>query len=516
MNNKSFLTQCICAIIFLFIFSSCDSISNQVNELEEIIVLAHAKANNADVDAFNIIDLFTSVEAFEKVESLIQCGAKLDSVTYMGHNWFKVSYDLTNWYNTESGDEDGLALLYWKINKIDDKFKLYDVAYAYSQCKSDIEDLPVADRIKFWFKSFKYDDIQPYFQGKLCKVKNGNKYGFINIEGVEILPCKYDDVAFVMGDLIEIDEQEIVYDDSMDSFLHVKLDNKFGVVNFDGEEIIPCKYDDLTLFTKYSCLFKTELDGKYGLINFDGTEIIPCKYSDLTQFGDAIKSKSNNKYGLITYEGTEIIPCKYDDFTIIEEYGFDVIKSKSNSRYGLIRIKSEQLYGEWFTVVQGEEILPCIFDKIETDDWGMLKVQRDNLWSYYTIDGTQETEFYEDIKYYYDMDNPMFAAKSNGKWGYLNKAGDILIPFVLDYAGKPYKDGTAYVKYNGQSGEIHDVLVRRTIIVPAILAILSKERIVLFVMAQDKCQFEAGELFLAHNNVQLAEDWGTFLFPHLG
>ena len=49
----------------------------------------------------------------------------------------------------------------------------------------------------------------------------------------------------------------------------------------------------------------------------------------------------------------------------------------------------------------------------------------------------------------------MFAAKSNGKWGYLNKAGDILIPFVLDYAGKPYKDGTASVEYNGQRGELN-------------------------------------------------------------
>lgn len=459
MNSKSFLVQCICTIFFLSIFSSCNSNSNQVKEMTEIIVLAHTEASKLEEDTFlsntNIYDIFTSEAIFKEVRFRIRDGARLDSITYIGHNWFKVSYDLTNWYNTESGDEDGLALLYWEIKKEDGKFKLDNVAYAYSQCMSDVEDLPYADRIKFWFNTIKYDDIQPYFQGKLCKVKNGNKYGFINIEGVEILPCKYDDVAFVMGDLIEIDEQEIVYDDSMDSFLHVKLDNKFGVVNFDGEEIIPCKYDDLTLFTKYSCLFKTELDGKYGLINFDGTEIIPCKYSDLTQFGDAIKSKSNNKYGLITYEGTEIIPCKYDDFTIIEEYGFDVIKSKSDSRYGLIRIKSEQLYGEWFTVVQGVEILPCIFDKIETDDWGMLKVQRDNLWSYYTIDGTKVTEFYEDIKYYYDMDNPMFAAKSNGKWGYLNKAGDILIPFVLDYAGKPYKDGTASVEYNGQRGELN-------------------------------------------------------------
>lgn len=475
MNNKSFLAQCICAIIFLSIFSSCDSNSNQVKEMTEIIMLAHADANEIKIDknidivldddilkAANIGYLFASGETFKKMESLIQCGAKLDSVTYIGHNWFKVSYDLSNWYNSESGDEDGLALLYWKIKKEDDKFKLDNVAYAYSQCTSYIEDLPNADRFKYWFNTIKYDDVQPYFQGNICKVRNNDKYGFINIEGIEILPCQYDDIAFVMGDLIEIDEKEIVYDDCLDSLLYVKLDDKYGLINFDGKEIAPCKYDDLTLFTEYLYLFKTELDDKYGMINFEGKEIIPCKYSDLTHFGDAIKSKSNDKYGLVSYEGIEIIPCKYDDFIIVDEYNFDVIKSKSNNKYGLIRINAAQLYGEGFTIVEGKEILPCIFDELEMDDWGMVKVQNNDLWSYYTIDGTQVTEFYEDVEYYYDMDSPLFAAKSNGKWGYINKDGDVLISFVLDYAGEPNKDGTAFVEYNGQRGEL-DLNTRRFI-----------------------------------------------------
>ena len=92
----------------------------------------------------------------------------------------------------------------------------------------------------------------------------------------------------------------------------------------------------------------------------------------------------------------------------------------------------------------------------------MLKVQRENLWSYYTANGTQVTDFYEDIEYYYkdancsvcNLDHPIFAAKSNGKWGYLDESGNILIRFILDYAGTPYKDGTAYVTYNGKSAEL--------------------------------------------------------------
>lgn len=428
MNNKSFLTLCVCVIIFLSIFSSCNSSSNQVKEMEKIIVLADSIINNTTTNytaineaesvlAPSIDELFTYETTFEKMRFLNQCGAKLDSITYIGHNWFKVSYDLTDitdWYDGYSvGD---LAILYLKINKEDDKFKLDDVAYAYSQCTSYIEDFPVADRIKFWFKSFKYDDVQSYFQGNICKVRDDDKYGFINIEGIEILPCKYDSVAFVMGDLFKKDEKEIVYDafwDS-DSLLYVKLDKKYGLINFDGEEITPCKYDNLTPFSEYRHLFKTELDDKYGMINFKGNEIIPCKYDDL-------------------------IIVEYDEYD--EEYYDDVIKSKSNDKYGLIDF-------------DGEEIIPCIFDKLETEKWGMVKVQRDNLWSYYTIYGSKVTEFYEDIEYYFDVNNPTFAAKLNGKWGYINETGDLLIPFVLDAAGKPYEDGTAFVEYNGQWGEL--------------------------------------------------------------
>ena len=491
MNNKSFWAQCIFAIILLSIFSSCDSKSNQMKEMVECIKLAHTKANNIEEDASsstNINDLFTSEAIFKKVRYLIHNGAKLDSITYIGYNWFKVSYDLTNWYICESGDQDGLALLYWKIKKEDNKLKLDNVAYAYSQCTSNIKDLPNVDRIKFWFKTIGYDEVQPYFQGSLCKVRNSNKYGFINIDGMEIIPCKYDDIAFIGGDLFKTDEIEIVLDDSRDSLLHVKLNDKFGFINLEGTEIVPCKYDELTIFEWNEKLLQVKLDNKYGLINFEGTEIVPCKYDELTIFEwneKLLQVKLDNKYGLINFEGTEIIPCKYDDFTqfkwgiYLREYE-KLLQVKLDNKYGLINLEKKEIIpckydsiGHYMPFMdelsgaivklddkyglidlEGKEIIPCLFEQI-SQDGTLIKVRKENLCCYYECFGTQVTEFYEDINYYYDdLDHPIFAAKSNGKWGYLNEDGDILISFYLDYAGTPYKDGTAYAVYKGYSGEI--------------------------------------------------------------
>lgn len=464
MNNKFYFLKCICVIISLSIFSSCNSNSDKVKEMEKIIISAHTKANELQRDDFlnssNINDLFTSNATKHNAHYLIlreeeEC--HFDSITYIGNNWFKVSYDLSDCGWPCDCDE----IHYWKLKKEDNKYKIDNGDNAYSQCTSQIKDLSYADRIRFWVNSRKYDDVQPYFQGNLCKVSKDDKYGFINIEGEEILPCKYDDITFVLGDLSKTDYNGFR---SGDNLVRVKLDNKYGIVNLDGKEIIPCKYDDLTiLFDWGKDLLKVKLDNKYGFINFEGKEIIPCKYDDLTSFEYyLIKAELDNKYGFIDYEGNEIIQCKYDDLTLFDNNNNDLFKVKSNNKYGLINLEME-IEAEVEIIFEVKELLPCLFDCINPlEDDQMLKVQRENLWGYYTIDGTQVTDFYEDIEYYYkdannsvcNLDHPIFAVKSNGKWGYLDESFDTLIEFVLDYAGQPYKDGTAFVEYNGQYGEI--------------------------------------------------------------
>ena len=438
--------------------ANAESTITKIKEMEECIVLAHTEASKLEKGDFlsnpNIHDIFTSETIFEQVRSQTQYGEKLDSITYIEHNWFKVSYDLSGYYFDSGENEDYDVLLYLKIKNEDNKFKLDDIAYAYSQCTLNIKDLPCVERIKFWFKTFKYDEVQPYFQGNLCKVRNDDKYGFINIEGMEIIPCKYEDVAFLRGDILEIDK-EYIYDDYKDSLLCVKTDNKYGLINLEGKEIIPCKYDNLTLFYG-GWLFKTESANKYGLVDSYGKERIPCEYDDFTLFQNRlIKAKTDNKYGLFEFDGKEIVPCKYDNLALLDSDCDYLVKAESDNKYGLIEFEMASDY-ELPTIVKGKEILPCSFDHIESVDWGMLKVQRDNLWSYYKKDGTQVTDFYENIIYYHDkMDYPIYAAKSNGKWGYINKDGDMIISFILDYAGEPYKDGTAYASYNGYDGKVN-------------------------------------------------------------
>ena len=104
------------------------------------------------------------------------------------------------------------------------------------------------------------------YEVNLVRIYNKGTAGVCDLNGKEIVPCKYD-VTMVGGD-----------------FIKVKLNNKEGVYNFNGNEIIPCKYD-VVWVTEY---VSVELNGKKGVYDLNGKEIIPCKYDDINCIADGV------------------------------------------------------------------------------------------------------------------------------------------------------------------------------------------------------------------------------------
>ena len=83
-------------------------------------------------------------------------------------------------------------------------------------------------------------------------------------------------------------------------------------------------------------LIKVRLDGKYGFINKDGEEIIPCKYIDADDFFDGLaRVHSKEGWGFVNKDGEEIISCKYEDADYFW-FGAETAEVKLN--------------GEWITI----------------------------------------------------------------------------------------------------------------------------------------------------------------------
>lgn len=132
-----------------------------------------------------------------------------------------------------------------------------------------------------WLK--KYDAVWGFFNG-LAKVWLNDKYGFVDKDGNEVVPPKYDEV----GEFIE-------------GLVAVQLDGKWGFVNKKGRNVIPPKYNFVWYFSEG---LAPVLKGKWGFVNKRGEEVIPLKYNKISFFYDGLaKVWLNGKELLIDKQG---------------------------------------------------------------------------------------------------------------------------------------------------------------------------------------------------------------------
>ena len=149
----------------------------------------------------------------------------------------------------------------------------------------------------------KYDDAE-YFSEGLAKVKMNGRWGFIDKNGKEVIPCKYDSAySFSEG---------LAYVQMNGKWGFLKKNRKWGFIDKNGNEVIPCKYDDACDFSEG--LAKVEMNDKWGFVNKNGKEVVPCEYDDAWDFSEGLALvQMNDNFGFIDKNGNEVIPCKYDN-----------------------------------------------------------------------------------------------------------------------------------------------------------------------------------------------------------
>ena len=155
-----------------------------------------------------------------------------------------------------------------------------------------------------------YEAIEDFHEG-LAKVKKDGKWGYINKEGREVIPCKYDFAEGFSEGLAPVEKG-----------WETGKGSKWGYINKEGREVIPCKYDSAYDFSEgLAQVIKGDIiDGKRGYINKEGREVIPCKYDSASNFSEGLaKVEKDGKVGYINKEGREVIPCKYDSASDFRE-----------------------------------------------------------------------------------------------------------------------------------------------------------------------------------------------------
>ncbi len=186
-----------------------------------------------------------------------------------------------------------------------------------------------------------------------------------------------------------------------DNVLLVQKDGKYGLINFDGKEILETNYDEITTLKGVEDSIITVKDGKKGLVNCIGQTVIENKYEEINALGKDVKSyiiKENDKYGI-----NEILECKYQE--ILPLNNNEIFCVKENNKYKVIN-------------KEGKEVFVEKFDSIQTIQDNIIVYQYNKKYSAYDIQTNKKLkEFYKELKY---TANELFIAKSDNNYGIIN------------------------------------------------------------------------------------------------
>ena len=154
-------------------------------------------------------------------------------------------------------------------------------------------------------------------------VYENGKFGVINNEGETVINPEYTEIVLIPNKDVpifictyDLNDQDGTYKTKVINQKNEEIFKEYSKVeaidNFDSKQNI--WYEDDVL--------RVEKDGKYGLINFEGKEVLPCDYDEIT----ALKGVTNNllvkkdgKVGLVNEKGQTIVNTEYKDIKTLKE-----------------------------------------------------------------------------------------------------------------------------------------------------------------------------------------------------
>ena len=282
-----------------------------------------------------------------------------------------------------------------------------------------------------------HDNTLRYEEGLACVHLNG-KYGFVDLNGEEIIPLIYDYADdFREGlALVEVNneygfidkEGKVVipfrnhewckgFSEGLASF---RVSGKYGFINKKGKWEIVTMFDNAEQFEQGVSI--ASIDNKYGVIDKKGKTIIPFKYEYMRRGYNRnfFEVKLHNKYGIINGNGDIIIPIKYD---YIDHH----INLDSDTSKMLISVGRNHKYG--FVDKIGKEVIPLLYDSVDDFEHGLAVVEVNTKYGVIDEKGSLVVPLIYDLILNYHSN---FAVLLNGKWGAITPDGAICIPIKYE------------------------------------------------------------------------------------
>lgn len=253
-------------------------------------------------------------------------------------------------------------------------------------------------------RSYKPDSLG-YFD-----VTSNKKHGIVDAKGKLILPLAYDEISEYPNDR---------------GFRAVKKNGKWGAVNSRWQIIVPCVYDEVSVYSGQSRFAIANYIGHgypqkrvVGLTDTSGKIIVAPYYSSIHSFknGWAMVMK-DSLCGFIDSLGNIVIPLRFERLN--SEFHNGLCLAYQNGKAGFID-------------TTGAIVIPCIYDDARVFTGEATGVKQGEKWALIDGEGKLITDFvYDYISYEWRRDGEV-QVRRDGKLGYINARGKVVIPIIYD------------------------------------------------------------------------------------
>lgn len=245
-------------------------------------------------------------------------------------------------------------------------------------------------------KNFACEEVRPSVAANLILVKSSGKWGI----------CEPDGQYRIEPQFAELDQ----FNEQCEAAVFTK-NGKKGVLDLNGDVLIKPQWDDVEL---YDSSASVEKNGKWGAFTdlSDSEPAIEPMYDYVYAFGtDGYAAyEHRGKFGILDEEGNILISARYDrmvsnhDGTL--EKGYYALEGDGKSLYGIVSGKGELVVPDTYTIV--------FSDGKSEEPYHRIMTQRE-------------------------------------KWGYIDRAGQMVIDTRFDSAGQFLKGkDVAFVKIDGK------------------------------------------------------------------
>lgn len=332
-----------------------------------------------------------------------------------------------------------------------------------------------------------------WYEKNVLKVKKDGKYGIIDLTGKELAECQYDEIVTIEGikNILKVtkDGKVGVLDSEGKELLGVKYtdvtslgkdnkegfivkgdDGKYGIVDSSNKTILEIKYDEI-VNVHGNDLYVVKQSGKQIVVQKDGTEVLSTGFDEIKEIlkntDNGIIYVKNNKYGVMKITGEVTITADYEE---LKEAKSGLLIAKQNGKYGVIDLqKDTKIEFNYISIYYNEKADLYVAEKEDysndiidntfavrqsgilidlDDDKGYIELKQEDAYKYYNFKFEEKNvaEIY--------TGNTLFKSKKDGKYGFIDKDGKVVIDYQYDDVTEQNSYGYAGIKKDGKWGSI--------------------------------------------------------------